>query len=142
MTLSRVCFIALLAVAALLGTATHANAQLSKGPPATTPRDTTTSEYLGAYQRGFEQSWFLPCEGTADDNTWWVTLTDDALAQRDSILSTITAPTTDGLAVRWRATLGPRMPAGHMGHGTRYMLVTKILEMRPLPKSGACGIKS
>jgi hypothetical protein len=125
--------------AALAVTATTASAQLRAPAP---PRDTTTTEFLGAYQRGFEQSWFFPCESAADDKTWWVTLTDDALRQRDSILATITAPATNGLAVRWRGTISPRMPAGHMGHGTRYLLVSKIIDIRPLPDAGACGLKS
>jgi hypothetical protein len=34
------------------------------------------------------------------------------------------------------------MRAGHMGRGTRYMLVTEILEVRPLPDAGACGAPS
>jgi hypothetical protein len=34
------------------------------------------------------------------------------------------------------------MQAGHMGGGTRYMLVTKIIDLRPLPDAGACGLKS
>jgi hypothetical protein len=29
-----------------------------------------------------------------------------------------------------------------MGRGTRYMLVTEILEVRPLPSQGACGLPS
>jgi hypothetical protein len=125
--------------AALAFSASTASAQLRTPPP---PRDTATTEFLGAYQRGFEQSWFIPCESAAGDKTWWVTLTDDALRQRDSILATITAPMTNGLAVRWRGTISERMPAGHMGHGTRYLLVSRIIDIRPLPESGACGLKS
>ena len=131
--------IGLAVAAALAFSASPASAQLRAPAP---PHDTTTSEYLGAYQRGFEQSWFIPCESASDDKTWWVTLTDDALRQRDSILATITAPTTNGLAVRWRGTISPRMPAGHMGYGTRYLLVTRIIDIRPLPYAGACGQKS
>jgi hypothetical protein len=131
--------LALSACVALAAAASPASAQLRAPAP---PRDTTTTEYLGAYQRGFEQSWFFPCESAADDKTWWVTLTDDALRQRDSMLATITAPVTNGLAVRWRGTISQRMPAGHMGHGTRYLLVSKIIDMRPLPDAGACGLKS
>jgi len=127
------------AAVALLVSASTASAQL---PAPATPRDTTTTEYYGAYQRGFEQSWFFPCPAANDDNTWWVTLTDDALRQRDSILATITAPTTKGLVVRWRGTVSDRMPAGHMGHGTRYILVSKIIEIRPLLGATACGVKS
>lgn len=83
-------------------------------------------------------SWFEPCEAPAGDRMWWVTLTNEALEQRDSILKTITHPPTGGLAVRWRGTVGPRMPAGHLGRGSRYMLVTSIIDIRPLPAGGAC----
>lgn len=84
-------------------------------------------------------SWFEPCGAPRNDAMWWVTLTDDALHQRDSILATIKTQPTNGLAVRWRGTISMRMPnAGHGGRGTRYMLVTSIQEMRPLPPGGAC----
>ena len=126
----------------LLCVTASAGAQLPAPATPTAPRDTTKQEYLGAYQRGFEQSWFIPCESAADDKRWWVTLTDEALQQRDSLLAKITAPVTNGLAVRWRATISPRMQAGHMGGGTRYMLVTKIIDIRPLPDAGACGVRS
>ncbi|MEO8334600.1 MAG: hypothetical protein ABI664_06495 [bacterium] len=117
-----------------------ASAQLRAPAPS---RDTTTTEYYGAYQRGFEQSWFMPCGAATDDTTWWVTLTDDALRQRDSILATIAVPANSkGLSVRWRGTVSERMPAGHMGHGTRYLLVSKILEIRPLLGISSCGFKS
>ena len=122
----------------VLGSARPATAQLA--PPAAPPvrRDSTIQEYRGAYQRGFEQSWFVPCDGPMDDRMWWVTLTDEALLQRDSLLAKISKDPTNGLAVRWRATVGPRMPAGMMGHGTRYMLVTEVIEVKPLPRDGAC----
>ena len=103
-------------------------------------RDTVAHEYRGAYQRGFEQSWFAPCDAPADDKLWWVTLTDQALRQRDSLLATIKGPATTGLAVRWRGTISQRMPSGHMGRGTRYMLVTSVLDVRPLPDAGACAV--
>ena len=40
--------------------------------------------------------------------------------------------------VRWRGTISPKMPAGagHMGGGSRYMLVTEILEMKPVDEAG------
>jgi hypothetical protein len=141
MPFSRARFTVAISLTATICLASRAGAQLPTGP-APAPRDTTTKEYLGAYQRGFEQSWFIPCESTANDKRWWVTLTDDALQQRDSLLAKITAPVTNGLSVRWRATIGPRMQAGHMGGGTRYMLVTKIIDIRPLPDAGACGVRS
>ncbi len=103
------------------------------------PRDTTIREYRGAYQRGFEQSWFASCGAPPDDRQWWVTLTDQALAERDSILATIPKlGPTDGLYVRWKARVGAKMPAGMMGRGTRYMLVTEVLEVRPTPGGDPC----
>lgn len=102
-------------------------------------QDRPIREFLGSYQRGFEQSWFSACDAPADDRLWWVTLTDEALAQRDSMLARITTPATNGLAVRWLGSISPRMRAGHTGKGTRYMLVTKVLDIRPLPAEGACG---
>ena len=98
----------------------------------------TVREYRGTYQRGFEQSWFSPCGAPRDDNMWWVTLSDDAMRQRDSLLATITSPRTNGLAVRWKGTVGAKMPAGMMGRGTRYIYVTAIEEIWPLPSEGAC----
>jgi hypothetical protein len=98
----------------------------------------TPQEYRGAYTRGFEASWFAPCGAPFDDALWWVTLTEDARIQRDSLLKLQTRPATGALAVRWRGTISARMPAGQMGRGTRYMLVTEVLEVRPLPSEGAC----
>ena len=95
-------------------------------------------EFRGAYTRGFEASWFAPCDAPRDDALWWVTLTEDARLQRDSLLRAMTRPATGALAVHWRATISARMPAGQMGRGTRYMLVTEILEVRPMPSEGAC----
>jgi hypothetical protein len=98
-------------------------------------------ELRGAYSRGFEASWFEPCDAPADDRLWWVTLTDQALRQRDSLLKLVTTPATGALAVRWRGSTSPRMPAGQMGRGTRYLLVTEVLEVKPLPGMGACGVR-
>ena len=120
--------LALVAIAA-----SSARAQTAESDSAKTVR-----EYRGTYQRSFEESWFRPCGATRGDDTWWVTLTDDALRQRDSLLATITSPKTGGLAVRWKATVGAKMPAGMAGRGTRYMLVTSIEEIWPLPSEGAC----
>jgi hypothetical protein len=99
-------------------------------------------EFRGAYTRGFEASWFVPCNAAMDDALWWVTLTENARLQRDSLLKTLTRPATGALAVRWRGTISERMPAGQMGRGTRYMLVHEVLEVRPLPSEGACGVVS
>lgn len=111
--------------------------------PTPTPPEATTSagatrEFRGAYTRGFEASWFAPCDTPRDDALWWVTLTEEARLQRDSLLKAMTRAPTGALAVRWRGTVSARMPAGQMGRGTRYLLVTDILEVRPLPGEGAC----
>ena len=87
-------------------------------------------------------SWFEPCDQPATDRMWWVTLTGDAVQQRDSLLAKLGKsgrPRSEGLFVRWRGTISRRMPAGHMGRGTRYMLVTQVLDIQPLPGAGACS---
>jgi len=97
----------------------------------------TVREYRGSYATGFEISWFRPCEAERGDDTWWVTLTNDALRQRDSLAKTLTGQPR-AVFVRWRGTISPKMPAGagHMGGGSRYMLVTEILEMKPVDEAG------
>ena len=100
-------------------------------------RADTVREYRGTYATGFEVSWFRPCEAEPGDDTWWVTLTNDALRQRDSLAKQLTGQPRS-VFVRWRGTISPRMPAGagHMGRGSRYMLVTEILEMKPAEEAG------
>jgi hypothetical protein len=95
-------------------------------------------EFRGAYTSGFEMSWFEPCNVAPGEGMWWVTLTGEAVEQRDSLLKLIKASPRKGLVVRWRGTISPRMQAGHMGRGTRYMLVTEILDIRPLVGQSAC----
>ena len=111
---------------------------LAPRPDSVTSSSSREREYRGSYTRGFEASWFAPCEAPMGDALWWVTLTEDARLQRDSLLRTLTAEPTGALAVRWRGTISERMRAGHMGRGTRYMLVTEILEVRPLVGGGFC----
>jgi hypothetical protein len=111
----------------------------SSGPFPGAPAAGTEQEFHGAYSRGFEASWFSPCDAPSDDALWWVTLSEDARVQRDSLLKALTEPPTGALAVRWRGTISARMPAGQMGRGTRYLLVTRILEVRPLSTLGACA---
>ena len=125
-----------LALAGVFLLVTGRTAAAQAGPA---QRDSTIRESRGAYQRGFEQSWFASCGAPSDDRQWWVTLTDQALAERDSILATIPKlGPTDGLYIRWRARVGTRMPAGMMGRGTRYMLVTEVLEIRPTAGGDPC----
>jgi hypothetical protein len=88
-------------------------------------------EHRGTYETGFEVSWFHPCGAPPGDDRWWVTLTDVALRQRDSLAKRLTGEPR-AVFVRWRGTVSPKMPAGtgHMGRGSRYLLVTEILELR------------
>ena len=97
----------------------------------------TVREYRGLYETGFEVSWFHACGAPSGDDSWWVTLSNDALRQRDSLAKSLTGqPRT--LYVRWRGTVSPMMPAGagHMGRGSRYMLVTEVLQLRASDEAG------
>ena len=100
-------------------------------------RRDSVREYRGLYEAGFEVSWFHPCGAPAGDDSWWVTLSNDALRQRDSLTKRL-AGQPRRLYVRWRGTVGPKMPAGagHMGRGSRYMLVTEVLQLRESDESG------
>ena len=118
--------------------AMHAEPPSPRGRGAVSPaRADTVREYRGTYATGFEVSWFRPCEAEPGDDTWWVTLTNDALQQRDSLAKQLTGQPRS-VYVRWRGTISPRMPAGagHMGRGSRYMLITEILEMKPADERG------
>ena len=94
-------------------------------------RRDTIGEHRGTYETGFEVSWFHPCGAPPGDDRWWVTVTDAALKQRDSLAKQVTGQPR-AVYVRWRGTVSPKMPAGtgHMGRGSRYLLVTEILELR------------
>jgi hypothetical protein len=97
----------------------------------------TVREYRGLYETGFEVSWFHPCGAPPGDDRWWVTLSNEALRQRDSLTKSIEGRPR-ALFVRWRGTVSPKMPAGagHMGRGSRYMLVTEVLQLRASDESG------
>ena len=100
-------------------------------------RADSVREYQGLYETGFEVSWFHACDAEPDDDTWWVTLTNDALRQRDSLTKALTGHPR-ALLVRWRGTDSPKMPmgAGHMGRGSRYMLVSEVLAVRASDEKG------
>jgi hypothetical protein len=105
----------------------------------------TVREYRGTYESGFEVSWFHPCDATKGDDTWWVTLTDKALRQRDSLAAKLPPAPPDhrgSMFVRWRGTTSDKMPlgAGHMGRGSRYMLVHEILDIRPATGAGCSTV--
>jgi hypothetical protein len=101
-------------------------------------RADTIREYRGMYETGFEVSWFHPCNAETGDDTWWVTLTDPALRQRDSLAKKLTGQPRS-VFVRWRGSTSMKMPAGHMGRGTRYMLVSEVLELRPAEEVGCAA---
>ena len=118
---------------------------------ATSRADTTTRipadtvrEYRGLYETGFEVSWFHSCDAPRGDDVWWVTLTDRALHQRDSLAAKLTPQGAaqgvrqGAVFVRWRGTVSAKLPmgAGHMGRGTRYMLVHEVLDLRPATGAG------
>jgi hypothetical protein len=133
----------LLPLALAGGLAAFAPAQRgAAGAPATArqyphvPAD-TVREYRGIYETGFEVSWFHPCGAPSGDDRWWVTLTNDALRQRDSLAKPLTGQPR-ALYVRWRGTVSEKMPAGagHMGRGSRYMLVTEVLQLRAAEEGG------
>ena len=100
-------------------------------------RADTVREFRGLYETGFEVSWFHACDAAPDDDTWWVTLTNDALRQRDSLRKTLTGHGS-ALLVRWRGTVSPKMPmgAGHMGRGSRYMLISEVISLRVSDENG------
>lgn len=105
-----------------------------------TPRGIATSSdsvttYRGFYETGFEVSWFRPCHGERGDDLWWVTLTDDALRQRDSLAAKLPAG-SGAVFVTWRGTKSAKLRAGHMGRGSRYMLISEVLEVRPSSEAG------
>jgi hypothetical protein len=100
-------------------------------------RADSVREFRGLYETGFEVSWFHACDAPPDDDTWWVTLTNDALRQRDSLRKTLTGH-GGALLVHWRGTVSPKMPmgAGHMGRGSRYMLVSEVISLRASDENG------
>ena len=102
-----------------------------------TVRSDSVREYRGLYETGFEVSWFHACDAPPGDDSWWVTLTNGALEQRDSLTKALTGHPRR-LFVRWRGTVSPKMPmgAGHMGRGSRYMLVSQVIAVRASDELG------
>jgi hypothetical protein len=128
--------LALAVVFATLGVASDGRSPAAAALPLRAHAD-TVGEYRGLYETGFEVSWFHACGAPPGDDSWWVTLSNDALRQRDSLARGVEGqPRT--LYVRWRGTVSPKMPAGagHMGRGSRYMLVTEVLQLRASDASG------
>ena len=94
---------------ATIGSAGHGDSPAAASPSFRAKAD-TVREYLGHYETGFEVSWFHACGAPPGDDSWWVTLSNDALRQRDSLAKSVAGqPRT--LYVRWRGTVSPKMPA-------------------------------
>lgn len=143
--LRTTCAIVLVLTASACGRHREVEAAPMPGPatgavqaPADTSAPVALRIYRGTYSSGYEISWFEACDAPRGDATWWVTLTEDARLQRDSLVRRLTSRPTQGLAVQWRGTVGPRMRggAGHMGRGTRYLLITEIISLRPIEEAG------
>ena len=121
---------------AVATTGSDGSTRVRRDAPLVAPlRADTIREYRGLYETGFEVSWFHPCNAETGDDTWWVTLTDPALRQRDSLAKKLTTQPRS-VFVRWRGSTSMKMPAGHMGRGTRYMLVHEVIELRLAADAG------
>lgn len=136
MTMRPLLSLAFAAGLAALEPAHHTGSSAS-GERTVRAQSDTVREYRGLYETGFEVSWFHPCGAPTGDDSWWVTLSNDALRQRDSLAKAV-AGQPRVLYVRWRGTVSPKMPAGtgHMGRGSRYLLVTEVLQLRASDESG------
>ncbi len=111
--------------------------------PAQSPRAAAppvVREYSGQYLWGFEQSQFSACGVPSDDRPWWVTLSDRALAQRDSALAALKMKPSFPVFVRWRGVAGDRGRVGHLGGHTRYFTAYELLELRPSRPDDCKGV--
>lgn len=86
----------------------------------------------GIYQRGFESEQFFACGRPADDSPWWVSLSERARTQWDS-LSQGLRPV--GLYAKVRGSLTERGQFGHLGLSTRILRVAEFVELRPRAES-------
>jgi hypothetical protein len=87
------------------------------------------SELAGHYTSG-SGSWFVACGATPADSSW-VTFTDRAVAQRDSIAGTGLLAPGQRHYVRWRAGVTTSGDVGPRGPGVPALLVRQILVIRP-----------
>lgn len=86
-------------------------------------------EYRGHYTRGPNGSWFTPCDASAADTSWWVTVTGIAVAQLDSARSKSLFVEGRPSFVHWHAVL---TRGGEVGPpGSTALLVRDILVVRP-----------
>lgn len=95
--------------------------------------DLPNRELAGHYTASPGGQWFRPCSASDEEAAWWVTFTDEAVAQHDAAPFADLLRSDEPMFVRWWAALGDReagAPEGP-GPGTRYALVREILEVRP-----------
>ena len=95
------------------------------------------TEFAGHYTKAPSASWFVACGAAAADSSW-VTFTDRAVAQRDSIARTGLLADGQRHFVRWRAAVTERGEVGPRGPGVPALLVREILVARPAA-AGDCG---
>ena len=95
-------------------------------------------EYVGCLTWGFEDRFFRPA---ADEGRvqWWVTRVPENFASwLDSV------PPNSGyrmMFARVIAATGSPGSYGHLGHGSREMEISEVLELRQFePRDGMCGL--
>ncbi|HEY0970334.1 MAG TPA: hypothetical protein VGE02_05090 [Gemmatimonadales bacterium] len=96
-----------------------------------------TRDVSGHYTGGRGGSWFRPCGIASTDSAWWVTFTDRAVVQRDSLRSVGALPDGERRFVRWLGAVTEGGEVGPRGRGAPALLVREILDVRP-PSSGDC----
>lgn len=92
--------------------------------------DLPSTEHAGHLTPGPAGSWFVACGAAAADSAW-VTFTDGAVAQRDSLMRTGQLHTGMRHFVRWRAAVTLGGEIGPRGAGFPAYLVREILAVRP-----------
>lgn len=95
-------------------------------------------ELAGHYAGGTAGSWFRRCGAAPADSAWWVTFTERAVAQRDSLQRAGALPPGERRFVRWRAAVTEGGEVGPRGPGVPALLVREILVVRP-PAAGDCA---
>lgn len=89
--------------------------------------DLPAREFVGHVTMAENGNWFSPCE-TSGHARWWVTLTDDAVAQFARAREQGMVVAGEPSFVRWTAALTDDR---HVGPGGPALLVRSIAEIRP-----------
>ena len=99
--------------------------------------DLPTREVTGHLTGGRDANWFRPCVLAPADSAWWVTFTDRAVVQRDTLRRSGRLPDGQSRFVRWLAAVTRGGEVGPRGPGAPALLVRDILEVR-VPGPGDC----